>query len=187
MSACRMCIHSGFPVTPRAVFSGQVGAQVMIVGQAPGSTEQETGRPFNAGSGRRLFAWLAQAGLEEQPFRDRHYMTSITKCYPGRAASGSGDRPPTPAEQALCRPFLLTEVELLDPPIVLPVGRLAIAVLLGPGAALQAVVGREFTANGRWIIPLPHPSGASRWHQNEANRRKIAEAMRLLRQRLARL
>lgn len=184
MLACRMCIQAGFPVTPRAVFSGQVRARLMVVGQAPGSTEQQSGRPFNAGSGRRLFEWLKQAGVEEHAFRAQHYMTSVTKCYPGRSASGSGDRAPTPAEQALCRPYLEAEFELVRPEVVLAVGRLAITALLGTAAPLEDVVGRGFERGGRWILPLPHPSGASRWHQLEANRDRIAAAMRLLRRRL---
>jgi uracil-DNA glycosylase family 4 len=185
MRACRMCVLAGYPIAPRAVFSGQVGARLMVVGQAPGSTEQLTGRPFNAGSGRRLFEWLRQAGLEEQPFRARQYMTSVTKCYPGRAASGSGDRPPTPAEQTLCRPYLQAELGLVNPQVILAVGRLAISTLLDTASPLEEVVGREFERDGRRILPLPHPSGASRWHQLEANRERIATAMRLLRRRLA--
>jgi uracil-DNA glycosylase len=185
MLGCRMCLEAGFPVAPRAVFSGQVGARLMVVGQAPGSTEQQTGRPFNAGSGRRLFEWLREAGLEEVPFRARHYMTSVTKCYPGRGASGSGDRPPTPVEQTLCRPYLQAELGLVNPQIILAVGRLAITTLLATASPLEEVVGREFERDGRWILPLPHPSGASRWHQLEPNRDRIAVAMRLLRRRLA--
>jgi uracil-DNA glycosylase len=185
MLACRMCMQAGFPAAPRAVFSGKVGARLMVVGQAPGSTEQQTGRPFNAGSGRRLFAWLEQAGLAEQSFRARQYMTSVTKCYPGRSASGSGDRPPTPAEQALCRPYLQAELQLIRPQVILAVGRLAITTLLEKSAPLEEVVGREIERDGRWIYPLPHPSGASRWHQLEANRDRIRQAMRLLRRRLA--
>jgi len=185
MLACQMCVQAGFPVTPPAVFSGRIGARLMVVGQAPGSTEQQTGRPFNAGSGRRLFEWLKQAGLEEQAFRSRHYLTSVTKCYPGHSASGSGDRPPSPIERRLCRPYLVTELELLNPQVILAVGRLAITTLLGTSAPLEEVVGREFARDGRWILPLPHPSGASRWHQLEPNRERIAAAMRLLRRRLA--
>jgi uracil-DNA glycosylase family 4 len=187
MAACRICQQAGYPITPRAVFSGRVGARIMVVGQAPGITEQETGRPFNAGSGRRLFAWLSAAGLEESTFRREQYMTSMTKCFPGRSPSGSGDRPPSRQELVLCRPYLLSELLLVDPQIVLPVGRVAITFFLGHHAALEEVVGQETPLDGRWVIPLPHPSGASRWHQIEGNRRKIDHAMRLLRRRLSRL
>ena len=185
MLDCRQCIHAGFPVAPRAVFSGRIGARLLIVGQAPGSTEQQTGRPFNAGSGRRLFDWLSAAGLNEGAVRGMEYMTSVTKCYPGRSGSGSGDRLPTPAEQTLCRPYLQVELELVRPLIVLAIGRLAISTLLEAAAPLEELVGREFEREGRWVLPLPHPSGASRWHQLEPNRARIAAAMRVLRRRLA--
>ena len=157
----------------------------MIIGQAPGITEKEAGRPFNAGSGTRLFQWLAEAGIEEAWFRRTQYLTSVTKCYPGRSKSGSGDRVPTRSEQRLCRPHLDAEISLVDPDLILPVGRLAINLFFSPTLALEQVVGTQKQVDGRWVIPLPHPSGASRWHQSEANRRLVQQAISLLREHLA--
>ena len=98
MSNCRLCLEGGYDIYPRAIFSGGLGAKVMTIGQAPGITEKEAGRPFNAGSGTRLFLWLSEAGLDEEWFRRTQYMTSVTKCYPGRAKNGSGDRVPNRAD-----------------------------------------------------------------------------------------
>ena len=64
------------------------GTAVMVVGQAPGVTESEVGRPFNGPSGRRLFRWLAQAGWEEGAFRATQYMSAVTKCYTGKGKGG---------------------------------------------------------------------------------------------------
>jgi len=105
------------------------------VGQAPGVTEAQVKRPFNASSGRRLFQWLAQAGLEEADSRARYYMTAVTKCYPGKHPSGKGDRKPSRAEQKLCRPFLEQELALVQPRVLLAVGGLAIGTLLGQPVA----------------------------------------------------
>ena len=58
LNACRLCLEAGHEVFPRAIYSGDSGARILLVGQAPGITEKEAGRPFNAGSGTRLFAWL---------------------------------------------------------------------------------------------------------------------------------
>lgn len=69
MRACRRCLTAGFSIIPLAIFSGPATARVMIVGQAPGVTEVEARRPFNASSGRRLFQWLAEAGWDEDDFR----------------------------------------------------------------------------------------------------------------------
>ena len=179
---CRLCLDGGHDIFPRAIFSGGVGARIMLIGQAPGITEKEAGRPFNAGSGKRLFQWLAQAGIDEQAFRSRQYMTAVTKCYPGRAKSGSGDRVPSPAEQRLCRPYLDQEIALVDPALILPVGRLAISLFFPPTTSLDQLIGTALQRDGRTILPLPHPSGASRWHQSEENRQRLAQALAVLSQ-----
>lgn len=149
----------------------------MIIGQAPGVTEARTGRPFNAGSGTRLFTWLARAGFEEDEFRALQYMTSVTKCFPGKADSGSGDRVPSAEERDLCQPFLELEIELVDPQVLLPVGRLAINRYYPKSKPLTSIIGSQLEVGGRVVIPLPHPSGASRWHQIPENRKLINRAI----------
>jgi uracil-DNA glycosylase len=208
MKQCRLCVEAGYDVTPPAVFSGTAAARVMIIGQAPGVTEAETGRPMNAGSGRRLFEWLGAAGWDEDTFRARHYMTAVTKCYPGRSGSGKGDRVPTRKEQALCRPFLEQEIALVRPSVIIPVGGLAIKLFYPTRLRLNQVVGTaayfpperlldpvtfdikqatrlsrfdpQRSEEGRWLVPLPHPSGASLWPNRPQNRRLIDQAVELL-------
>ncbi len=177
MRACRRCLEAGYQVTPPAVFSGGQGARIMIIGQAPGITEVQARRPFNAGSGQRLFKWLAEAGIEENWFRATQYMTAVTKCYPGRGNGGSGDRVPSRVEQSLCRPFLESEIALVNPQLIIPVGRLAINLFYPAREKLTDIIGSERQIDDRWIVPLPHSSGASRWHQNEANRALIRQAV----------
>jgi uracil-DNA glycosylase len=177
---CRLCLDAGHDIFPRPIFSGSLGARLMVIGQAPGITEKEAGRPFNAGSGKRLFQWLAQAGIDEAWFRNTQYMCSVTRCYPGRSASGSGDRVPSRAEQQLCRPYLEAEIALVDPALIMPVGRLAIQLFFPANLALEAIIGTQKQLDGRWIVPLPHPSGASRWHQTEANRQRVRNAIELI-------
>ena len=184
LHGCCLCLNAGYDIFPRAIFSGGMGAHLMIIGQAPGITEKEAGRPFNAGSGTRLFQWLAAAGIEAGWFRRTQYMTSVTKCYPGRAKSGSGDRVPTRLEQRLCRPYLDAEISLVNPDLILPVGRLAINLFYPAHLALEQVIGTQKQVAGRWVIPLPHPSGASRWHQSEHNRRLVQQALELLKEHL---
>ena len=184
MKGCRLCLEAGHDITAGAVFSGGADARIMIIGQAPGVTEVEADRPFNASSGTRLFQWLGAAGIDEANFRASHYMTSVTKCFPGKAKNGGGDRVPSKDERKLCRPFLEQEIELVDPEIILPIGRLAINLYFPPSQPLTRIIGQEKEADGRWLIPLPHPSGASRWHQLSENQRKIEEAVRLLKQRM---
>jgi uracil-DNA glycosylase len=196
----------------------------MLIGQAPGITEVEAKRPFNAGSGTRLFQWLGQAGWEEDEFRARHYMTAVTKCYPGKNSNGKGDRVPSKAEQQLCRPFLDREITLINPKLMILVGGLAIKLLYPAKMKLNEVVGtavyfppetltnpvnfnyadalpvqldsNQLTVNGnpitdfrspytdnqhgRFVVPLPHPSGASLWPNKPANKRLISRAVQIL-------
>lgn len=182
MRACQRCLEAGYPITPGAVFSGPASADVMIVGQAPGITETQVGRPFNGPSGRRLFQWLAQAGWQETEFRATQYMTAITKCYPGKAAGGKGDRVPTRGEQKLCASFLERELFLIHPKIIVPVGGLAVRRFLRP-AKLTEVVGEVLRHKNHdneesyWIVPLPHPSGASLWLNRPENYERLARAL----------
>jgi uracil-DNA glycosylase len=187
MRLCRLCVDADFDVTPPAVVEGSPGAKIMTIGQAPGITEVEAGRPFNAGSGQRLFKWLAEAGIEENWFRTTQYMTAVTKCYPGRAKGGSGDRVPSRVEQALCRPFLDEEIRLVNPELIIPIGKLAIELFYPKGLKLTEIIGTEKNMNSYWVVPLPHSSGASRWHQIAENRELIQKAVVLIAAHMNRL
>lgn len=179
--ACRKCLQAGYPIAPVPILRGNPGAKVMTIGQAPGPTEVVAQRPFNAGSGRRLFKWLGEAGFDETEFRAAQWMTAVTKCYPGRSDGGHGDRVPSPGEQALCRPWLDQELALARPKLIIPIGRLAIGLFFDVKQPLDAVIGTQLVQDGRVIIPLPHPSGASTWHQKPHNRKLVQEAIRLIR------
>jgi uracil-DNA glycosylase len=184
MRACRKCLEAGYDIVPGAVVSGPAPARLMLVGQAPGVTEAQAKRPFNASSGRRLFQWLAEAGFKEIDFRASYYMTAVTKCYPGKHQKGKGDRKPSRAEQKLCRPFLQRELTLVKPRVLLAVGGLAIETLLGQKLPLTETVGRVFNVDGQWILPLPHPSGASLWPNRPENQARIEQALALLHEEL---
>jgi uracil-DNA glycosylase len=206
ISRCRLCADAGHAITEGPIFSGPATARVMVIGQAPGITESTARRPFNASSGRRLFQWLAGAGWDESTFRREHYMTAITRCYPGKNAGGRGDRVASRAEQLLCRPFLHAELTLLRPKLILTVGRMA-AGLFFPTLKLDDLVGRAgplpfnpdrpvdlpvrqhidwvdrpedldaLRDRDRWVIPLPHPSGASQWLNSTANQDRLKRAL----------
>ena len=183
MRACRKCLEAGYHIAPGAVFAGSASAQVMIIGQAPGVTESEVKRPFNGTSGTRLFQWLAEAGWEEADFRACHYMTAVTKCYPGKDKGGKGDRVPSRSEQKLCRPFLERELALVTPRVIVPVGRLAIELFYGRRFKLVDVVGTfKQDDQGRRVVPLPHPSGASLWLNRPDHQARVTQAVVILRQ-----
>jgi uracil-DNA glycosylase family 4 len=184
--ACRKCLTAGYEIVPGGIFSGNSGARIMIVGQAPGTTEVVAKRPFNASAGRRLFKWLGDAGFAEDDFRVRQYISSVTKCYPGRMSNGRGDRRPSKEEQALCRPYLDRTLALVQPEAIILVGGLAIETLLGK-FKLDEIIGRTFKRPAPWdekrsviYVPLPHPSGASAWTNAPENQVLIRKAIRAL-------
>ena len=180
MRNCTRCRDAGHSVAAGAVFSGTVGARVMLVGQAPGPTEAVSGTPFCGPSGRRLFRWLVDVGWQEDEFRRTQYITAITKCFPGKGKTGRGDRVPTAGERRLCAPFLDRELDLVAPQLVLAVGGAAIARFLGSGP-LDARVGRAFHLGDRTVVPLPHPSGANLWLNRPESQARLRQAQALLR------
>lgn len=174
--ACRLCQDAGYIERAAPVVSGHSGNRIMLIGQAPGVVELEIRRPFAGKAGRVLFGWLRGIGIEEDEFRRTVYMTAITKCFPGKARSGSGDRRPSSSEIALCRPYLEAQLRLVRPETLLLVGGLAIERYF-PKASLAELIGRRFERDGMALIPLPHPSGASRWLNEPAHRRLLEDAL----------
>jgi uracil-DNA glycosylase len=168
-------------VLPEAspTFEGSAGAVFFLIGQAPGPVERETGRPFMGRAGRELGRWVERAGFaSEAEFRRLTYMASLIRCFPGRNAAGSGDRPPPRRAIANCSPWLEAELELIRPRLLILVGGLAIARFLGPGP-LEARVGRLFEGTPA-RLPLPHPSGQSRWLNDPSNRARLDAGLALL-------
>jgi uracil-DNA glycosylase len=186
LTACRSCGHDG--VIP--IVSRPAAPRAMLVGQAPGQTETVDQRPFAGRAGKTLFRWLERAGLDEARARDTLYIAAITRCYPGPSPSGRGDRVPSRREQELCADWLDRELRALRPPLLIPVGRLAIERFLGP-VALAEVVGRAIPVaheGGESVaIALPHPSGASSWIHQADHGRLVDDALALLRAELERV
>jgi uracil-DNA glycosylase len=173
---CRACAEAGFRIESRPVVEGRAGQQAYILGQAPGVVEGEQGRPWRGRAGQTLRRWL---GLDEDEFYATFYCASVTRCYPGRAAEGGGDRTPTAREQDLCSFWREWELRLLGPRLIVPVGGLAIRRLLGV-TSLDASVGRRFDHGNAAAIPLPHPSGVSRWMNEGSNQRRVRKAVALI-------
>jgi uracil-DNA glycosylase len=172
------------------VLSGDGTERAMLIGQAPGWREIETGLPFAWDAGKRLCGWLAGAGIGVEDFRERWYVTSVGKCYPGRAPGSSVDRPPSRVEIERWTPILREELRLVAPGLVLLVGGLAHRFAFGPAARLDELVGRELAweaAPGASVLCLPHPSGASTWLNDPARIELWRRGMLLLRDRWAEL
>ena len=178
LKQCRACPDMQGPV----VVGNPVISPVMLIGQAPGDKEGPAGKPFAWTAGKTLFRWFEQIGMEEADFRQRVYMAAVCRCFPGKLPKG-GDRVPSQQEIDQCRNWLDREVELLQPRLILPVGKLAIAQFLSFGK-LTEVIGKTTTVDlagkSTDLIPLPHPSGASTWHRTEPGKGLLQSALGLI-------
>ena len=183
LARCRACAEAGYPLESLPVRAPGSRQRAYMFGQAPGVVEGEERRPWRGRAGKTLRRWL---GLDEEEFYATFYCASVTRCYPGRAASGRGDRTPTPREQELCAFWREWELAILRPALIVPVGGLAIKRLLGI-TGLASCIGRRYELDGAAVIPLPHPSGASGWLNLPANRELTARAAALVRDELAHL
>ena len=183
LRVCRACVEAGYQLESLPVVNEHLGQRAFMYGQAPGVVEGEERRPWRGRAGKTLRRWLE---LEEDEFYRTFYCASVTRCYPGHALSGRGDRTPTPREQELCSFWKDWELELLRPRLIVPVGGLAIRRLLGI-SGLAECIGRRYELDGAAVVPLPHPSGASSWLNSPANRELTMRAAALVRRELARL
>jgi uracil-DNA glycosylase len=171
-----LCEEAGYIDRANPVVSDSLGGRMMLIGQAPGEVELTVRRPFMGKAGRELFRWMRSIGIEEGEFRSRVYITSITRCFPGKARSGTGDRRPSQAEIALCRPWLEQQLALVQPSALLLVGGMAIERYC-PRRPLSDLIGQRFDQEGRTVIPLPHPSGASRWLNMPEHKELLRQAL----------
>ena len=173
---CRACAEAGYHLESRPVFEGSSKQQAYLYGQAPGPVEGAELRPWRGRAGRTLRAWL---GMDEVTFYATFYCASVTRCDPGRSLSGRGDRLPTAREQELCAFWRDEELRLLRPILVVTVGGIAARRLLGIRRLTDAI-GGQFELDDVTAIPLPHPSGASGWLNDRANRARLERAVALV-------
>jgi uracil-DNA glycosylase len=183
LARCRACAEAGYPLESLPVRAPGAGQRAYLFGQAPGVVEGEERLPWRGRAGRTLRRWLE---LEEDEFYAAFYCASVTRCYPGRTASGRGDRTPTPREQELCSFWREWELELLQPRLIVTVGGLALRRLLGL-SSLTPFVGERRELDGAPVVPLPHPSGASGWLNDPQNRERLGRATALVREELGTL
>jgi uracil-DNA glycosylase family 4 len=180
---CRACVEAGYPLESWPVIAPYSGQRAYLFGQAPGIVEGEERRPWRGRAGKTLRRWLE---MDEDEFYSTFYCASVTRCYPGKPASGRGDRTPTPEEQRLCELWRDNELRLLEPQLVVTVGGLAARRLLGVKSVSECV-GARYELGNAVAIPLPHPSGASSWLNAPENRARVADAAAAIRAELARL
>jgi len=181
LKACKRCDNMIKPV----ITGIPVHSQIMTVGQAPGVHEGKIGKPFGWTAGKTLFKWFDSIGAEENHFRQNVYMAAVCRCFPGKNPRGSGDRIPDKIEIANCKMWLEREYQLMQPKLIIPIGKLAISQYL-TAKKLDQVVGQQFVIDTPLlqadVIPLPHPSGLSTWFNMEPGKILLQDALALIEQ-----
>ncbi len=150
---CTACAELAATRTTVVVGVYPPGADVLLIGEAPGAQEDAVGVPFIGKAGQLLDALLAEAGLE----RGRVAIANVLKCRP------PGNRKPRRSEMERCRPWLARQIELVDPLVICTLGGTAAEWALGRGTRITAVRGTEQAYAGRPLIPTYHPSAAIRF------------------------
>src|SRR5215467_5217865 len=176
---CRLCEERGFIAKAQPLVNGRPEDRIMVIGQAPGHRSITKGRSFSGPGGTILGKWLEQAGFPPGYLHSHVYLSSLTRCDPGHNPHGDGDRRPSPFEIALCKPFLDAEFQLLKPEVILLVGTMAIETYFGK-VKLEEVIGTYQEREGMLFLPLPHPSGVSRWLNDPEHLKLHQRALEIL-------
>ncbi len=147
ISKCEACALAGSR-TKTVPGEGSAKPDLLFIGEGPGETEDQFGRPFIGNAGQLLTRIIEKMGYN----RSEIYITNIVKCRPPQ------NREPLPDEIAACKPFLIRQIELLDPKVIVCLGRVAVAHLLGNTEGITRIRGKVFSLGGKPVVPTFHPS-----------------------------
>jgi len=159
--------------------SGHPDAELMFIGEAPGFHEDRQGVPFVGAAGNLLTELLSGIGLA----RDQVYIANTLKCRP------PGNRDPKPEEIEACHPWLLEQIDIVDPLVICTLGNFATRLLLSTTVGISRMRGQEFSYRDRLLIPTFHPAAilhsggrtSTSWGQMEEDFRLVAKRLEELR------
>jgi DNA polymerase len=165
---------------------GSVQAELMFIGEAPGMDEDHQGEPFVGRAGQLLTRIIQAMGYT----RESVYIANILKCRPDTPPGASGNRPPTPTEMEQCRPYLLRQIDIVQPKVMVALGLSAVQGLLGVKTTMSSVRGRWQTFQNIALMPTFHPSYLLRAEdgpdKGHTEKRKTWEDMLMVLERLQR-
>jgi DNA polymerase len=151
---------------------GNIDAQLMFVGEAPGADEDELGEPFVGKAGQLLTRIIQATGLG----RGDVYIANILKCRPDTPGQSAGNRKPTPDEMATCIPYLHEQIDLIRPKVIVALGATAVEGLLGKSLGITKLRGTWKTYRGTPLMPTYHPAYLLR-NQAMSEKRRVWEDM----------
>ena len=177
--ACTKCAHLACSRTQTVFGVGNPDADLMFIGEAPGVDEDQQGEPFVGRAGQLLTKILKAMNFA----REDVYIANILKCRPDTPAGSFGNRAPTPTEMQTCRPYLVEQIEIIQPKVVVALGAVAVEGLLGMRGTMRELRGRWHTYSGIPLMITYHPAYLLR-NQAPSEKRKVWEDMLQVLERL---
>ena len=177
--ACTKCAHLACSRTQTVFGVGNPDADLMFIGEAPGVDEDQQGEPFVGRAGQLLTKILRAMNFA----REDVYIANILKCRPDTPAGAFGNRAPTPKEMQTCRPYLLEQIEIIQPKVLVALGAVAVEGLLGMRGTMRELRGRWHAYNGIPLMITYHPAYLLR-NQAPSEKRKVWEDMLQVLERL---
>jgi DNA polymerase len=178
---CTKCAHLACSRTQTVFGVGNPNADLMFIGEAPGADEDQQGEPFVGRAGQLLTRILKAMNFA----REDVYIANILKCRPDMPAGSFGNRPPTPNEMQTCRPYLVEQIDIIQPSVLVALGAVAVEGLLGTRAAMRELRGRWHAYNSIPLMITYHPAYLLR-NQAPSEKRKVWEDMLQVLERLER-
>jgi uracil-DNA glycosylase family 4 len=181
VAACTKCAHLACTRTQTVFGVGNPNAEIMFIGEAPGVDEDAQGEPFVGRAGQLLTRIIQTMGFA----RADVYIANILKCRPDMPAGSFGNRAPTPAEMQTCRPYLIEQIDIIQPKVLVALGAVAVEGLLGARGAMRELRGRWHRYNETPLMITYHPAYLLR-NQSPSEKRKVWEDMLQVLERLGR-
>jgi uracil-DNA glycosylase family 4 len=178
---CTKCAHLARSRTQTVFGVGNPDAELMFVGEAPGADEDARGEPFVGRAGQLLTRIIETMGLS----RDEVYIANILKCRPDMPKGVPGNRPPTPEEMRTCISYLIEQIEIIQPRVVVALGATAVEGLLGARGAMRELRGKWRSYHDTPLMITYHPSYLLR-NQSPGEKRKVWEDMMAVLEKLDR-
>jgi uracil-DNA glycosylase len=178
---CTKCAHLACSRTQTVFGVGNPDAELMFIGEAPGVDEDRQGEPFVGRAGQLLTRIIETMGL----IREEVYIANILKCRPDTPRGSFGNRPPTPLEMQTCRPYLVEQIDIIQPKVLVALGAAAVEGLLGTRATMRELRGRWHSYSGTPLMITYHPAYLLR-NQAPSEKRKVWEDMLQVLERLER-
>jgi uracil-DNA glycosylase len=170
VAACTKCPHLASSRTQTVFGVGSPDAEIMFVGEAPGVDEDAQGEPFVGRAGQLLTKIIKAMGFA----REEVYIANILKCRPDMPAGSFGNRAPTPVEMQTCRPYLIEQIDIIRPRVIVALGAVAVEGLLGTRGTMRELRGRWHSFSGTPLMITYHPAYLLR-NQAPSEKRKVWE------------